>query len=331
MLGLNKQSIVDRLLPMGITPSQERVEDIFAHTNIALCKYWGKRNTELHLPQNSSLSISLDHLGCWTTLAFIDAPCDEIYLAGQPLDSHHSFYKQVSAYLDLFRGPHRYHFFLETRANIPLSAGLASSAAGYAALVKALDTLFGWRLPDASLSILARLGSGSAARSLWPGFVMWKRGEQTDGMDSVASPIPVDWPEFRIGLLMIADTPKAVSSRAGMQRTVETAPLYSIWPSKAEADFVRMLEAVKAKDFLTVAELAEHNALLMHATMQNACPPINYWQPNTMTCMQQVWSCRQSGIPVYFTMDAGPNLKLLFPSSSKAAVLEAFPQMHLSN
>lgn len=328
---MNKQQVVDQLLAGQSCQAGQDSGEVFAPTNIALCKYWGKRDATLHLPQNSSLSIALPALGCWTRISVIDAAQDEIWHEAQCLPVESGFAQKISAFLDLFRTREDYHFKVQTRANIPIAAGLASSACGYAALIKALAQLFAWQLSRQDLSILARLGSGSAARSFWSDFVVWHKGLRDDGMDSFAESLSIDWPEFKVALLMVTEAQKPVSSREGMQRTVKTSPLYRIWPTKAEADFMQMQAALQARDFCTVAAMAEQNALLMHATMQNAVPPVDYWQTASVAHMQTVWALRRQALPVYFTMDAGPNIKLLFPAAVLDQVRAAFPTLQLAN
>ncbi len=323
----NKQEMVDYLLRDQSRDVTQASVTCMAPTNIALCKYWGKRDQQLHLPCNSSLSVSLGGKGCTTTLSLLDADQDEVMLNKKALTNDSDFFLKLVGFLDLFRGNKQHHYRVETTSNIPIAAGLASSACGFAAMVLALRDLYGWQLNDGDLSILARLGSGSASRSLWQGFVEWRRGERADGLDSQAFPIDINWPEFEVGLLLLDEQQKSVSSRIAMQRTVESSALYRIWPRKAETDFVCIKQALLAKDFDCLAACAENNALLMHATMQNAQPSVNYWTEDSILAMQQVWQCRQQGIPVYFTMDAGPNVKLLFQSQHRDAIAQAFPAM----
>lgn len=323
----NKQQVVDQLLQdQAWQPASDPVS-AFAATNIALCKYWGKRDQQLHLPCNSSVSVSLGDKGCTTSIVIADDAQDTVWLNDKRVTSDTAFYKKLSRYLDLFRGPKDFYFHVRTHSNIPIAAGLASSACGFAALVLALRSLFNWQLSDQQCSILARLGSGSASRSIWPGFVEWQRGERADGMDSHGMPLPVNWPEFSIGLLVLSETQKTIGSRDAMQRTVETSSLFSIWPERAETDCQAIRQAVLRKDFERVASTAEANALLMHASMHAAKPPVNYWLAESIAAMQQVWFLRRNGIPVYFTMDAGPNVKLLYPASYLPQVQQAFPAL----
>src|SRR5690606_6915553 len=153
-------------------------------------------------------------------------------------------------------------------------AGLASSACGFASLVSALNDLLDWKLAKRDLSILARLGSGSAARSLWMGFVEWHAGVQADGMDSYADALPFEWPELCIGILALSDKEKPISSREAMQRTVSTSVLYNSWPKKVLQDMIIIKQALQVKNFSLLGGTAESNALTMHATMLSSWPPI---------------------------------------------------------
>lgn len=301
-----------------------------APVNIALSKYWGKREPILNLPTNSSVSISLPELGTETDISILSSEQtrhDVISLNGQNLSQTHPFSLRVSDFLNHFRQDEDTFFKVDTLNTVPTAAGLASSASGYAALVLALDDLFGWQLEPRALSLLARLGSGSASRSVYSGFAIWHQGQQDDGLDSFAEPIDITWPEFCVGLLEIDIKEKSVGSSAGMQQTVETCALYQAWPEQANKDVLTISEAIQNKDFATLGKTAEHNALSMHATMIATWPPIVYWQPESVAAMQKIWQLREQDINVYFTMDAGPNLKLLFLEAEKPAIKQAFDEI----
>jgi len=305
-----------------------------APVNIALSKYWGKRDVTLNLPTNSSVSISLPGLGTHTEIKKIDNiqdnnPCDKISLNGAWLEPSHPFALRVTAFLNHFRETPKVQFEVITTNTVPTAAGLASSASGYAALVLALNDLFDWQLKKQNLSLLARLGSGSASRSLFYCFSIWHQGQQDDGLDSFAEPIETQWPEFCVGLVEIDIEQKPVSSTQGMQNTVETCELYQAWPKQANKDVQTVIQAIKNKDITLLGKTAEHNALSMHATMIATWPPILYWQPNSVKAMQTVWKLREQGVEVYFTMDAGPNLKLLFLETQKPAIKQAFANIKI--
>lgn len=299
----------------------------FAPTNIALCKYWGKRDTELNLPNTSSLSISLPDKGALTKLTFIDETQDKVVLNDKPLAADSAFVKRLVQFLDLFRNEENWKLNVNITMNIPVAAGLASSACGFASLVSALNDLFAWQLSTKELSILARLGSGSASRSLWMGFVEWHAGLQRDGMDSFAEPLPFTWPELKIGILPLSTKEKSISSREAMQRTVNTSLLYANWPKKVLQDTVIIKQALQVKNFPLLGGTAESNALTMHATMLASWPPVCYFLPETIAAMQQVWALRQEGLDLFFTQDAGPNLKLLYLNDIEEEVKKYFPSL----
>ncbi|OGT39778.1 MAG: diphosphomevalonate decarboxylase [Gammaproteobacteria bacterium RIFCSPHIGHO2_12_FULL_38_14] len=301
----------------------------FAPTNIALCKYWGKRDAELNLPLTSSLSIALPDKGAMTQLKIHDQPHDSVILNGTTLENSSVFVQRLSQFLDLFRTTPAWHVEVDIKMNLPVAAGLASSACGFASLVLALNDLFEWNLEKQYLSILARLGSGSAARSLWSGFVEWHAGVQSDGMDSYGEPLEFEWPELCVGVLTINTNEKPISSRDAMQRTVNSSVLYSAWPKKVSQDISIIKHALQVKNFPLLAGTAESNALTMHATMLSSWPPICYFLPETVSAMHQVWKLRQEGLTIYFTQDAGPNLKLLFLKKDRDIVQSRFENVEV--
>lgn len=322
---LTKQTVVNTFLPETLQPGKSA--KAFAPSNIALCKYWGKRNAELNLPINGSLSISLGQLGSHTEISESVNGVDQVFLNDELQAPDSSFARKVINFIDLFRRGMSQPVSVRTVNTIPTAAGLASSASGFAALMLALDSFYQLALPSKVLSAFARMGSGSASRSIYQGFVEWHKGDSDDGMDSYAEPLAIDWPGFRIGLLKVATGAKKVDSRAGMQRTVETAPLYQSWPQQAEQDLASIKRALADQDIALLGQTAEQNALSMHATMIASWPPLLYWQPESVAAMHRVWELRSQGVPIYLTMDAGPNLKILFLNEHEKAVRDAFPEL----
>lgn len=299
-----------------------------APMNIALVKYWGKRNRELNLPITSSLSLSLA-LKTTTTIEVLphhQREQDLIELNGTPVSSESPFFKRIVSFLHLFRPSPETLFHVTTMNSMPTAAGLASSASGFAALVLALDDLFCWQLPKTTLSLLARLGSGSACRSLFPGFVLWQKGEREDGMDSLAEPILETWPSLMMAYVPVSYDEKPISSTIAMQRTVETSPLYSAWPVQVSTHIDDACQAIGAHDFQKLGTVAEASALMMHATMLGAKEPILYWLPKTVEVLHRVWQARKEGFMVYATMDAGPNVKLLFQEEQRESLHIYFPE-----
>ena len=306
------------------------VFEAWAPVNIALCKYWGKRDSVLNLPINDSLSVALPDKGTRTRVSRLQGESrDVVFLNDQPVSEADSFYQKVVAHLNLFRLDRDDRFRIDTVNNIATAAGLASSASGFAALTRAMAGVQGFDLDGLALSILARLGSGSACRSVFDGFVRWQKGEAADGMDSCAAPLSQEWPGLRLGVLTLTGAAKKVGSREGMARTVETTPLYSGWPAQAEADIVTLEQAIADRDFERLGATAEHNAMTMHATMIASWPPLLYWEPESVAVMQKVWLLREDGVPVYLTMDAGPNVKLLFESPVEDSIRQAFPDVEV--
>ena len=324
---LGKATVVNRYLPASVQPKQ--IAQAFAPSNIALCKYWGKRDSELNLPVNASLSVSLAHLGSHTKISHSENGLDQVRLNNQSLALDNEFSRKVISFVNLFRRQQVMPMIIDTRNNIPTAAGLASSASGFAALMLALDDFFDLQLNKKTLSAFARMGSGSASRSIYSGFVRWDMGCQEDGMDSVATQLSSCWPNLCLGLIKVSSAKKPVDSRSGMQRTIETSKLYASWPQQAGSDLLTIESAIESGDFKAMAACAEKNAMSMHATMMSAWPPLVYWLPESLAIMQQVWRLRDAGLEVYFTMDAGPNLKLLFLAENQSLLEAEFPEMEV--
>ncbi|MGI9214685.1 MAG: diphosphomevalonate decarboxylase, partial [Gammaproteobacteria bacterium] len=284
----------------------------FAPSNIALCKYWGKRSVELNLPVNSSLSISLGNKGAFTKVSLINHRQDLVLVNNHPTDPKDQFYVKLVKFLDLFREqlPDQHTAFkVDTYANIPIAAGLASSACGFAALVKALDQLFGWNYSLKQLSILARLGSGSACRSIFNGFVKWHKGILADGTDSFAEPLEQSWTDLCIGLLIVSSEKKYIISRDAMLLSVATSPLYASWEELASKDLALLENAINNQDFELFGTTLEANALAMHSIMLSSRPSIMYSNADTILNIKKIWQLRKERkLSLYFTQDAGPNL-----------------------
>jgi diphosphomevalonate decarboxylase len=322
MGGLTKQEAVRQLLPLSWKPVMHEATAT-APVNIALVKYWGKRNEELHLPVTDSLSVSLNK-GTTTTLCQSDT--DQVILNGTLLSPDSSFHRRLFQFLDLVRPSPSVSFCVRTHNGVPTAAGLASSASGFAALTLALNDFFGWGLDRQRCSVLARLGSGSACRSVYPGFVRWQRGVLEDGSDSYAVPLEVSWPELCLAALLVSKEEKPVSSGEAMRRTVATSPKYTFWPQQVAEDMETALSALHTKDFAALGAAAERNALAMHASMQAAIPAVDYWTDETHASVRAIHQARDEGLAIYFTMDAGPNVKLLFLHDTWPIVQKVFPQ-----
>ena len=179
----------------------------------------------------------------------------------------------------------------------------------------------GLQLPAQQLSTYARRGSGSATRSLFGGFVEWNKGDSNE--NSMA--IPVDDANFDIGMIIIvvSATEKKISSRAGMELTVSTSPFYEGWVTSAATDLADIKEAIKDRDIHRIGSIAEFNGMKMHATMLASNPPFCYFAPESIIAQQTIRTIREErGIPAYFTMDAGPNVKVICKASDIPAIME---------
>ena len=300
-----------------------------AHTNIALIKYWGKRNDALFLPMNSSLSLTLDAFYTDTEVVLDSDFSQDTFYLDDVLQGEKETEK-ITNFLNLFRNAAN----LETKAcvksynHVPTAAGLASSASAFSALAGAMNQASGLNLDFKTLSTYARQGSGSATRSIYGGFVEWYLGH--DDVSESSHAIPVDDASWDIGMVVVAVNTgrKKLSSRVGMKQTIETSPFYSSWVETATSDIKKIKEAIKEQDFITLGEITEANGMKMHATMLGAFPPISYWEPDSVKAIQKVKDIRETGIPCYVTMDAGPNVKVLCRQSDmkkiEALLLEDF-------
>ncbi len=318
-----KKSTAHQLLPSSWQPIVEEAS-AFAPVNIALAKYWGKRDEELHLPLTDSFSVALD-VGT-TTSVRCGSLCDEVVFNSAVLSHESPVYQRLVRFLDLVRPADSFSFFINTVNSVPTAAGLASSASGFAALTLALNSFFGWNLDRTKLSCLARLGSGSACRSVYSGFVKWQKGTRSDGSDSYAVPFDDWWPDLRLAVLLLSSKEKPISSSDAMRRTVKTSPIYELWPKRVEEDTAEIIAGIRNRDFSSFGQAVERNALTMHATMHTSWPPVCYWLEETLVAMKKIWKARENGVEVYFTMDAGPNIKVLFLQKTTALVEELFPQ-----
>lgn len=281
-----------------------------AHPNIALVKYWGKRDEALILPHQSSLSLTLGPLSISTTVEFKGGEgADGVVING--VEAKGQARSRVIAVIDFLRRaqPSLGAVIIDSRGDFPVSAGLASSAAAFAALAVAARKAAELPSDTRAASILARLGSGSACRSIQGGTCIWHRGSRADGEDSFAEQVFTadHWPELRMTVALVSSEEKEVSSRDGMRHTVETSPYYRAWVEDAEAEVKNARAAIGARDFEALGEIAERNAWRMHATALAARPSISYLLPRTLQVIDGLRKLRADGVAAYFTLDAGPN------------------------
>ena len=294
-----------------------------AHTNIALVKYWGKKDQDMIIPQTDSLSLTLDEFYTTTKVTFDDQlSSDQVSINSNLLGDQAS--QKVRNFLDLVRKMSGTTAFarVESQNHVPTAAGLASSASAFAALAGAASRAAGLNLDRRDLSRLARRGSGSATRSIYGGLVEWQRGH--DDATSYAKPI-MEEVDFGLEMLaiMVDTTAKKISSRFGIQQSVASSPYYKVWPEIVAHDMAAIKEAIAARNIDAIGEIAETNALRMHALTLSAEPGFTYFDSDTLKAMRAVRALRDNGIHCYFTMDAGPNVKVIYDRQDRQSIFKA--------
>jgi len=325
-----------------------------APVNIAVVKYWGKRDTKLILPTNDSLSVTLDqdHLRTVTTARadesfgsdahgaredrlWLNGVEEEIKQGGR-LDACLAELRRLRAERESADASlpklSRWNLRLCSENNFPTAAGLASSASGFAALAATVAELYGLSdvLSRSELSKIARRGSGSACRSLFGGFVAWESGTAADGQDSLAVPVVEreHWPDLHVLICVVNDAKKGTSSTAGMQRTVETSPLLQhriqhVVPERMRA----MKEAIQKRDFSAFTDLTTADSNNFHACCLDTAPPIFYMNDTSRAIVQLIEELNharrtEDGEPVAaYTFDAGPNAVLYMREKDMDLVL----------
>ncbi|MBU3897207.1 MAG: diphosphomevalonate decarboxylase [Nanoarchaeota archaeon] len=299
-----------------------------ATANIAVIKYWGKRDDELILPKNSSLSFTMDEqLKTRTTVMFLqDLKEDEFWLNGKKMDLKEKEIAERMKQLDIIRKRAEINekALIVSINCFPTAAGFASSAAGLAALAIATLKAADLNLSGSETSIFARIGSGSASRSVLGGFVEWRKGEKDDGSDSIAVQIaPAShWPELRNVIGIVDAGKKKISSRAGMKQTIATSFLYPARMQYIEKVIEEMKKAVIAKDFQKFGEITMRESSDMHAVMLDTWPPIMYLNNISREIIYAVHELNsiEGKIIAAYTFDAGPNVHIYTTAENVARV-----------
>ncbi|MGB5332844.1 MAG: diphosphomevalonate decarboxylase [Woeseiaceae bacterium] len=277
-----------------------------AQPNIALIKYWGKRDLERNLPAVGSISITLRDLFTEMQVELDEHLAADRLTVNGSLDE--SMLPRLSACLDLVAGSDRTRASIVSRHNFPVAAGLASSASAFAAATLATAHAAGKSLDLAALANLAGRSSGSAARSLYGGFAELENRESEIAVSTLCD--SEQWP--LIVVIAITETgPKATGSTEAMEISRKTSPFYANWIERQDDDLKVARDAILRRDFEQLAAIAEHNCLKMHSVMWASRPPIMYWNSVTMRCLQTVRRLQRSGIGVFFTIDAGPQVKAI--------------------
>lgn len=289
-----------------------------AQPNIALIKYWGKRDAARNLPAVGSISITLRELYTRMRVQF-DATlaADELTVNDEPGTP---MLPRLSACLDRVAGPQRARARITSTCNFPIAAGLASSASSFAALTLAGAAAAGRRLDVHELASLAGSASGSAARSLLGGFVELSNTDDDIEVRNVLA--PADWP-LEVVVAITRSGPKPVGSTEAMEISRKTSPFYASWVKGQEQDLATARNAILDRDIAALGAIAEHNCLKMHSIMWASRPPIVYWNSATMRCLQVIRRLQGDGVPVFFTIDAGPQVKAVCLPSATERVEEA--------
>ena len=273
--------------------------------NIALIKYWGKRNTIKNLPAVDSISITLDNL--WTEMNVMfssDLSNDELFINEEKQDN----ISRVKNCIDSICGEQRDYASIMSRCNFPISAGLASSSSSFSALVVAINSLMKKKWNTQLLANQAGSVSGSAARSILGGIVKLNNEPEKIRITQLLS--PNDWP-LRVVIAITDKKEKAISSSKAMKLSADTSPFYSSWVEDQNDDIKEANSFISKKDFEGLASISEHNCMKMHSIMWTTRPSIVYWNSTTIDCMHAIRDLQRNGESVFFTIDAGPQIKAI--------------------
>lgn len=281
-----------------------------AYSNIAFIKYWGKRNASLRIPVNSSISMNLSSVYTLTSVEFDEKlKDDKIKIDGSISKGVER--ERVIKHLNRIRKIGKFNIKANviSRNNFPKGTGIASSASGFAALTVAAVKAAGINISQRRLSTLARLGSGSACRSIPDGFVEWRKGKGSESSYAYSIYLPNYW-EIRDIIAIVGERKKKVSSSEG-HKLVSTSPFFKSRMQFLPKRIQRIKRAFRDKDFTDFGKTIEEEALNMHAVMMTSKPALFYWLPDTIGVMNSIIQWREQGLESYFTLDAGPNVHVI--------------------
>lgn len=290
-----------------------------APSNIAFIKYWGKKDEKLRLPANGSISVNLSGLKTITTVEFSDKyKIDDILINGEKRGKEVG---RVMKQLDRIKKIAKIHFKTKviSQNNFPMASGLASSASGFAALTVAATKAVGLNLSEKELTILARLGSGSACRSIPDGFVEWEEGKSHES-SYARSIFPSNYWDLSIIVALVESRDKKTSSTDG-HKLAETSLFFKTRLKNIDNKITTIKRLIGEKKFKEFGQLVEGEALEMHSVMLTCSPSLIYWQPTTIELMKLTQQLRKEGFPVYFTIDAGPHLFLICEKKNTSAII----------
>ena len=312
-----------------------------SYANIAIVKYWGKKDAEKMIPATSSISLTLNDMFTETEMEFIkdedikiavekemkNGNCkdkfwgmtDLFYLNGELQDSVHT--EKISKVVDLFRENRNQKVKISTTNNMPTAAGLSSSSSGLSAIIKACNKIFEKNYTQSELAKISKFGSGSSSRSFFGPIAAWDK--DTGEICEVKTDL-----KLAMLVLVLNKNKKKISSRNGMELCAKTSTYFDEWVKQSEIDFINMKKYLAENDFEKVGTLTEENALRMHKTTETANPPFSYFNEKTYEAIDFVKNLRNNGEKCYFTMDAGPNVKVLCLEEDLEKLAEIFGQKY---
>jgi diphosphomevalonate decarboxylase len=297
-----------------------------APANIAFIKYWGKKNEKLRIPANSSISMNLSDAFSTTSVEFSSELKEDVFkIDGVAVGGER---ERVVKHLDLIRKMAGVANYAEvvSKNNFPKASGIASSASGFAALTLAASLAANLELSEKELCILARLGSGSACRSIPAGFVEWKGGNKSEDSFAYSLYPPEYWDIYDV-IAIVGQTSKKVSSTEG-HTLAGSSPFYRARILGMSQKVKEIKLALKNRDFTKFGEILEAEAINMHAVMMTSNPALFYWTPKTLEIVLKVSDWRSGGIEAYFTIDAGPNVHIICEGKSLDALKKKLAADH---
>ena len=289
-----------------------------APSNIAFIKFWGKKNDELRLPANGSISMNLSNLTTVTTVEFDKyLKSDQIQINNIKENQESS---RCSTHLSRVRKLANINVFAKviSKNNFPTASGLASSASGFAALTLAASNAAGLKLSEKELSILARQGSGSASRSIPDGFVEWLDSETSEESYSISLHLPEFWDIADVVAIISTDNKKVPTSQG--HKYASSSIFYQSRIPNIKNKIILLKKYLREKNFIEFGTILEHETLEMHAVMMTQTPSLIYWEPATLELIKIVMDWRDAGLQVFFTIDAGPQVHLICEKKNIAEV-----------
>lgn len=306
------------------------IKKVKSYANIAIIKYWGKKDAEKMVPATSSISLTLENMFTETEISFVgenevrqilqeETLTDLFYLNGELQNREQR--EKIGKVIDLFRENKSQLVKINTKNNMPTEAGLSSSSSGLSAVIKACNELFEKNMTNEELAKISKYGSGSSSRSFFGPIAFWDKDSGEIGkVDTNLN--------LAMIMLVLDGNKKIISSRKGMELCSKTSTNFEEWIKQSEIDYANMKKYLKENDFEKVGNLTEENAIRMHGTTLTANPPFSYLTEKTYEAMEYVKELRKNGEKCYFTMDAGPNVKVLCLEEDLEKLTEIFEKKY---